>query len=115
MSYEDRREHVRVDMNRPCKVFLPATSRYCPGRTRNVSEGGALVELDAPRDLKPGDVLELGIAWTNRAILPADALVEAKVVRTVSAVILPDGTTRRTVGVRFDQVEPIAAELLQAA
>lgn len=111
----DRREHTRVDMSRPCKVFLPATARSCAGRTRNVSAGGALVELDSPRDLKPGDTMELGIAWTNRAILPADALVEAKIVRHVSTLILPDGTARRTIGVQFNQAEPIATELLRAA
>lgn len=111
----DRRQFPRADLNRPCKIFLPAAARFLAGRTRNLSAGGALVEIDGPRDLKPGDTLELGIAWSNRALLPADALIEAKVVRHVASLILPDGTTRRTIGVRFDHTSALARELLQAA
>ena len=112
---DDRRVFPRFDMSRPCKVFHPASGRVLAGRTRNLSAGGALVELDTPRDFVPGDRLELAIAWTRRAVLPADALVEAKVVRTIASLVLPDGTVRRTLGIAFAKAEPIARELVEAA
>lgn len=112
---DDRRQFPRFDISRPCKLYHAATGRYLPGRTRNLSAGGALVDVDTPRDFAEGESLELAIAWTRRALLPADALVEAKVMRTVASLVLPDGTTRRTLGVSFAQAEPIAQELIEAA
>ncbi len=112
---DERRVFPRFDISRPCKVYHPASGRFIAGRTRNLSAGGALVEIDTPRDFTPGDTLELAIAWTRRAVLPADALVEAKVVRTVASLALPDGTVRRILGIAFAQAEPIARELVEAA
>lgn len=112
---DERRIFPRFDISRPCKVYHAASGRFLAGRTRNLSAGGALVEVDTPRDFAPGDSIELAIAWTRRAVLPADALVEAKVVRQIASLVLPDGTVRRTLGVAFAQAEPIARELVEAA
>lgn len=111
----DRRGFPRFEVSRPCKAFHPATGRFIAGRTRNLSAAGAMIDLDSPRELGEGERIELAIAWSRRAVLPADALVEATVVRTIATIRLPDGTVRRTLGVRFAKAEEIARELLEAA
>jgi c-di-GMP-binding flagellar brake protein YcgR len=83
----DRREHPRVAVQRPCKMFDPRTRRYLPGVTRDVSAGG--VAIDVPRlvDLNPGDMLHVGVATKRRdQLLSATQMLKATVIRANATV-----------------------------
>lgn len=96
-SSKDRRRHARVVLARPCKVFHHATRRFLPARTLDVSVGGSLMTVDSPRAFEPGEPLDLFINWTDEAVIPAEAMVAARVVRTHGS----DGLCQ-TVGIRFE-------------
>ncbi|MHC4216925.1 MAG: PilZ domain-containing protein [Planctomycetota bacterium] len=82
MVDEERRTHVRVKLERPCKLFLPSVGRYVSGSTWNLSAGGVLVQLDLPTGIAPGDRLFVGIALKRcQAVLPASEMLEAQVIR----------------------------------
>lgn len=78
---EDRRRHARLAVSRRCKVFHRPTRQYFPATTRDVSSGGALIEIGSPRPLAAGDELDVVIDWTGKTVLPSEALSRAHVVR----------------------------------
>ncbi|MBL0871104.1 MAG: PilZ domain-containing protein [Phycisphaerales bacterium] len=82
-SSADRRRNVRLDVERPCKVVIPAAGRSVSARTSNVSVTGALLRVDSPRLLNPGETVRLAICWTNAPIVREDQLVAARVVRAL--------------------------------
>lgn len=102
----DRRRHPRQAVSRPCKVRY-AGVRYAPGVTHDLSGGGALVTIHTARRLRPGDELELGIAWAGSALIPERAMTRCAVVRALEA---EDG--RVTLALRF---APEVTEELAAA
>ncbi len=81
----DRRAHEREPVQRPCKLYIPRTARYLTASTRNMGEGGALLQLEQPAVLVPGDRMFVGIAMTRRQpVLASNDMVEARVVRVVT-------------------------------
>ena len=95
----DRRVHPRVEFERPCKIFSPQLQRYFLGTTRDLSSGGMLIHIGHLVDVRPGDVLHVGVAAKRRdQLLCASEMLEATVVRTLNTV--DDHTT---FAVRFDQ------------
>jgi hypothetical protein len=95
------------------KVFHHPTRRYLPARTLDLSLGGSMLTVDTPRELKPGENIDLYVAWHDEPILGSESMVAAKVVRTHSS----DGY-HQTVGVQFDapldQMTPDAEAWLDA-
>jgi hypothetical protein len=82
MVDQERRTHERVNVERPCKLFLPSVGRYVSGSTWNLSESGVLVQLDLPTGISPGDRLFVGIALKRcQPVLAASEMLEAQVVR----------------------------------
>jgi hypothetical protein len=81
----DRRRHERHAVEKLCKIYDPASRRYAPARTRNISRSGALVTIQWARPLEAGDAIDIVIAWSPRPLLPADAMVRARVARTLAA------------------------------
>jgi hypothetical protein len=81
----DRRRYPRIELQRPCKVFDPSTGKYHAGQTRDLSNGGILLEIPRLLELKPGDRVHVGVAMTRRhAILQAKEMIEAIVVRSLA-------------------------------
>ncbi len=79
------------------------TGRFLAGRTRDVSAGGAMLLLDHPSLLVPGQRLEVGIAQSLRqAIMPRQTMVPATVVRAAGML------GRQTVALVFDRVQEMA-------
>lgn len=99
----DRRRHARMALVRPAKVYQSSTARYWPAITQDVSPGGALLRVDAPRALTPGESLEVVVAWANRVLLSSKDLVPATVLR-----VLRDSQGRQWVAVAFAQDVPQA-------
>ena len=99
----DRRHDARLELSRPVKVKCLLTGRYLPGRSRNLSAGGALLEIDHPSLLVPGQRVMIGVAHTRQdVILAAEDMTPATVVRSAGL----QGT--QTVAIQFDQRQELA-------
>lgn len=100
----ERRCHPRLPTVRPVKLRSDATGlRYLPGRTRNLSAGGALIELDRAAPFQAGQHVHLALAQhPSQPIFYAQDLLDAVVVRS-----LRHGSTCH-LAVRFVQPQPMA-------
>jgi hypothetical protein len=95
----DRRRHVRVTVNQPCKVHDPRSGKYVGGQTQDMSGGGLLVELPRLVSLKPGDEVHVGVALKRRqALLRCNEMIKAYVTRAMHTV-----DDRTLLGLRFEQ------------
>ncbi|MEX2215850.1 MAG: PilZ domain-containing protein [Phycisphaeraceae bacterium] len=102
-SSSERRHDARLELTRPVKVKCLLTGRYLPGRSRNLSSGGALLEIDHPSLLVPGQRILIGVAQTKQdVLLAADEMAPATVVRSAGL----RGT--QTVAVQFDHRQQLA-------
>jgi hypothetical protein len=100
----ERRRDARLALQRPVKIQCAQTGRYLAGRTRDLSAGGALLEVDHPSLLVAGQRLRVGVGWTSQQmLLRQDDLAQATVVRSLAL-----GATQ-TVAVCFDQRQQLAA------
>lgn len=86
MNTPDRRRHERHAVEKLCKIYDPATRRFAPARTRNLSRSGDLLTIQWARPLRAGDTIDVVIGWTPRPLLPADSMVRARVARSLAAV-----------------------------
>ena len=100
----DRRSHRRFDVQRPGKVFRRSNQQYVPASSRDLSFGGALLEVESERGFNVGEVLDVGIALTQKAVVPSAALLRAVVVRSHAV-----GEHRQLVAVRYLHREPVSA------
>jgi hypothetical protein len=101
----DRRFHGRRTETVRCKVMHTPSLRFAPGQTRNLSESGALLELDLPRPLSRGEEVRIAFQRSAGGIVGGDDLVFARVVRAA-----PFGEGRQLVAVEFAPLgEAIAA------
>ena len=97
----NRRADVRQTVHRPVKLRPPSTvGRYLAGRTRNISAGGALIELNRPASLNRGDTVRLAIAdHDDVPLLTADGMIAATVLRR-------DPAQPARIAVRFAERQP---------
>ncbi len=77
----DRRRHPRRADVRPCKLRDRRGLLFVSGTTDNVSEGGALLRTTAHRAFGPGDEVDVVVAWSNEALVPAEEIRRARVRR----------------------------------
>lgn len=78
----NRRKHTRLPLNCGVKVYDPFSRRYRAGVTRNVSAGGALLELHGSLYARPGQRLDVAVDWTgSRPLVPSAEMASAIVVR----------------------------------
>jgi hypothetical protein len=81
----DRREHPRVALQRPCKVFDPRSRKYLTGVTSNISAGGVLMLLSRRAPVQADDCVYVAVAERRRQpLLRRDEMCEARVVRTLN-------------------------------
>jgi hypothetical protein len=78
-TQQERRRFQRRSIDRACKVFRTATKQYSAARTCDVSEGGVLLTTEG--EFSVGERVDLVIAWDWQGILPATALMPARVTR----------------------------------
>lgn len=103
---EDRRQHTRLDLARPVKVYLPQARQYVAGATSNVSVGGAMLDLRSNRPLGIGDYVDVGVQWHSAAVLRAEQLVQSRIVRVQTRT---DGSQRLAVAFIARQALAVAA------
>lgn len=94
----ERRRHERAAVERPCKLLHAPSLRYLSARTRDLSPGGALLELSRQREIAVGDRVDVLVDWAARGLVNRDAMLRATVVRLGER----DGDYQR-VGVAFDR------------
>lgn len=79
------------------------SGRFLTGNTQNLSASGALIEINHPSLLVPGQRLRMGVAWTKQqSILHASTMLDAVVVRSFGL-----GETQR-VALAFAQRQALA-------
>jgi hypothetical protein len=100
----DRRKHTRHPLERPAKLFCPKSGRFLAGRTRNISAGGVLVEVDVTESIGAGDAILLTIAFGDRFIVPMTELVPGSIVRTSAA----DGSVSIGLAIAYDNSTEMA-------
>jgi c-di-GMP-binding flagellar brake protein YcgR len=81
LSGKDRRRYIRHRVESPCKLIELKTGRALPGITRDVSLGGLLVSLRTAIPFQAGERIKIGVAWKGQAVLDANTLTDAEVVR----------------------------------
>lgn len=100
----DRRRDARLSLDRPVKVQCLHTGRYLAGHTTNLSSSGALIEIEHPSLLIPGQRVKIGVAQTKQdVLLQAEQMSEATVVRSMGH------RGSQTVAIMFDQRQELAA------
>jgi len=72
-----------MPFSKPAKVFHPASGKYWPGVTWDQSDQGMLLGVDAPRDLTPGEEIEVFIAWGERGLLSRTESMKAQIRRVL--------------------------------
>ncbi len=77
----ERRRHPRLPIERPCKVFHRTSRTYLAASTCDLSEGGAMIRVDNPRVLNPGDEIDVLVAWSKAPVLQRTAAIAGSVVR----------------------------------
>lgn len=85
-----------MSVSKACKVFHRPTGRYWPAVTWDVSSGGVLLGIDAPRPLERGDTVEVFVSWGDKALLSKEDRMIAEVKR-----VLPRTDGKQLVGVEF--------------
>ena len=91
----ERRRHPRQPTDRAVKVYHEPSRRYRGGVARDLSAGGALVELHSGRRLMPGESVRLTMAG-HRGLARHDEMLKAVVVRGGTST-----SGRQFVAVRF--------------
>ena len=77
----ERRRHERVSLDRPAKIFHRGSWRYIAARTRDLSDGGVLLEVPSDRPLAVGDMIDVALGRPGVGVLKGDEFVWARVVR----------------------------------
>ncbi len=99
----DRRSHKRFQVDRPGKIFRRANQQFVPAASRDLSFGGALIEVETDRPFAAGEILDVGIAMDKRGVLSTAAMIGGIVVRSHAL-----GEHRQLVAVRYLHREPVA-------
>ncbi|MCC5829718.1 MAG: PilZ domain-containing protein [Phycisphaeraceae bacterium] len=83
MSQRERRRFPRHEISGGVKIQCQMTGRYFAGQSRNLSEGGMLIEVDHPSLMISGQRLRVSrVAEADRGLLSSDNLLWATVVRS---------------------------------
>jgi len=99
----DRRSHRRFTVSRPGKVFRRTSQQYVPVSSRDLSFGGALLEIESDRGFGVGEILDIGLSLKNTAVVASASLIPGMVVRSFAV-----GEHRQLIAVRYLQREAIA-------
>jgi len=104
MVDHERRQDPRMNVTAAVKIFDPASGKYRSGITRNLSAGGALVEVRGGMLASVGDQIGMAIDFTRAAgVVRHDDLKPVVVTR-----IAPASTPiARLVAVRFVEQQSV--------
>ena len=97
----ERRRGLRVQQNRPVKIFERSASRYFGGQTQDISTTGLRIELPASTPVVPGKLLSIhvGLGHDGHALANRRQMIPARVVWVDRSATLQGG--RLMAGVEF--------------
>ena len=109
-SGAERRRGLRIQQDRPIKIYEPTAARYFGGKTHDVSVTGLRLEIPASTPVRPGKVLTIhvGLNQIGQSLANRRQMIPARVVwvnRGSDAAI----TRTQNIGVEF--ISSIAAHL----
>ncbi len=109
MALSDRRRQPRIPVERPAKILIDGSGRYCPAVVINVSSSGALIRL-LSRNAVPADaVVHLGLPGErDQTVIERSEMMTARVVRTLGY----DDAAH--LGIRFEVEQPAVVEEARA-
>lgn len=103
----ERRAAERFSLDLPAKLRPTPGLRFLAARTLDVSRSGALLSVEAPRPLSPGETIEIALAFSPTPLLRSGDLLRATVVRTLPTLptldAQPQAAPRQRLAVRFEQ------------
>ena len=102
-SAVERRHDPRINVSCPAKVFNPLNRRYRAARVRNLSGGGALIEMATGDPLTRGDRIELYVDPMQSA-----GVVDHDEMRPAVLAHVHRAGDRITAGVHFETVSALA-------
>jgi hypothetical protein len=78
----ERRRGLRIQQERPVKIYVPAAGRYVGGRTRDVSSTGLRIELPLSTFIREGKLITIhvGPSDTGQTLANRRRMIPAKVV-----------------------------------
>ena len=94
----DRRVFDRADAAIDCKLRRDARASFSPGRTSNISAGGACVELVGPRHASVGERVAVAFEHNTCPVTRSAHMITATVVRAE-----PVFDNRQRVAIAFDR------------
>jgi hypothetical protein len=77
----DRRTFPRADAEIACKLRRDARALFTPGRTTNISPGGAALELSGPRRAEVGERVAVAFEHASCPVTRSVHMITATVVR----------------------------------
>jgi hypothetical protein len=102
----ERRRGLRINDQRPLKIYEPRASRFIGGQTLDISATGLRIELPVSSPIQPGKLLSIhvGVNTQGQSLANRRQMIPAKVVW-----VSRDGGAHLTAGVEF--LASIAAHL----
>jgi len=99
-AQSERRRGLRINQNRPVKVFEPASGRYIGGQTEDVSSTGLRIELPASAPVVSGKIvcIHVGLNAIGQTLANRRQMIPARVIWTRR---LNANGTRLMAGVEF--------------
>jgi len=97
MTSSDRRAYTRSEKAIAVKLRRSARTLFTGGRTLDVSQGGALIELIGPREARAGERIAIAFENLHCPVARAAKMLGAKIIR---AEPMCDG--RQRVAIQFD-------------
>tara|TARA_R110000782_G_scaffold53205_8_gene113439 strand:+ start:1023 stop:1370 length:348 start_codon:yes stop_codon:yes gene_type:complete len=78
---QNRRSYPRADAEICCKLRRDARALFSPGRTTNISPGGAAVELSGPRPAAVGERVAIAFEHARCPVTRSAQMITATIVR----------------------------------
>ncbi len=104
MTSTNKRRDSRFALQRRVKLLCPATGRCYAGRTSDYSAGGALLVMDGPSQLSPGEPVKVGLDWTGRqGLIKSEMMPKACIVRSMTH------ADKQHVAIAFEERQLLAA------
>ena len=101
MTSTDRRAYTRSEKMIAVKLRRSARTLFTGGRTLDVSQGGALIELIGPREARAGERIAIAFERLHCPVARAAKMLGAKIIR-----VEPMCDGRQRVAVQFDALQP---------
>lgn len=77
----DRRQFKRADAEIACKLRRDARAQFTPGRTTNISHGGAALELTGPRRAEIGERVAVAFEHATCPVTRSVHMITGTIVR----------------------------------